>query len=87
MEGSRLSLASRYTNTEKENLMFQKINIFKFVIYAIFTIGVLVNAALIFANVYTQDNRNIALLIFVVAMGVLVALPAFYVGKTGWLKK
>jgi hypothetical protein len=67
--------------------MFQKINIFKFVIYAIFTIGVLVNASLIFADLYTPDNRNIALTIFVIAMLALIILPAFYIAKTGWLKK
>lgn len=67
--------------------MFQKINIFKFVIYAIFTISVLMNAALIFANVYTTDNRNVALLIFILAMVVFVVMPAPHIGKTGWLKK
>jgi len=67
--------------------MFQKINLFKFVIFYLFITSVLSNSALIFAEFYTPENRSLALTSFVFALSILVVAPTYYVAKTNWLKK
>jgi hypothetical protein len=72
---------------EKRNRMFKNINVFKLIIYILFTIGVLANSALIFAEYYTPENRSLTLSIFVIAVFILVILPTYYLAKTKWLQK
>jgi len=67
--------------------MFQGINVFKLIIYSLYTINVLSNSALIFVDFYKPDNQALALTIFVVALLVLIIGPTYYIAKIGWLKK
>ncbi|HEX6257927.1 MAG TPA: hypothetical protein VFZ48_00440 [Candidatus Saccharimonadales bacterium] len=67
--------------------MFQKIHVFKFVVYSIVTLSILVNAALVFGDTYTPANRELSVSIFILVIILFVTVPAFYLGKTGWLKR
>ena len=81
------SLPSVTLIVEKRIQMFRDINILNLVAYCLYTNSVLANAALIFADLYTQDNRNMALTIFTLSIFVLVIGPTYYIAKTGWFKK
>ena len=67
--------------------MFRDINILNLVVYCLYANSVLANAALIFADLYTQDNRNMTLTLFTLSIFVLVIAPTYYIARTGWLKK
>jgi len=67
--------------------MFRNTNILRLTIYSMFTVSVLLNAALIFTEFYTPENRNLALTLFIFAVLILVVAPTYYIAKVGWLKK
>jgi hypothetical protein len=61
--------------------------ILRLAIYYFFITNVLVNGAILFEMAYTPENRNLVVSIFTIAMFILVLLPTYQIGKTGWLKK
>lgn len=67
--------------------MFKNINIVKLVLYIIFINFVFTNGALIFEYFYSDENRAVALYVFVLTMIGLVVVPTYYIAKTNWLKK
>ncbi len=62
-------------------------NIFKFILYILFTCSVLVNAVQIYADIRTAKNQMYALAIFIIAVLLLVVVPTYYVATTKWLHK
>jgi len=72
---------------KRGHFMFRNINIIKIAVYYLYTAAILVNSALILIDLYTPENRNIALTLFILAIFVLVIVPTYFIAKTGWLKK